>query len=117
MRKTDGIISVHGEKVTVDSEKFYDNLKLSLNYNGQDNEIGIYANAATCLKNAIIEIFESLYKGISVEFNDEIFGNIEEFLTWIYLDNNIELGIKKYRDFIEKVYNSVKKRGEGPQPG
>lgn len=52
-----------------------------------------------------------MHKGIHVKINGKIFKSAEGYLTWPYLDNNIELEIEKYKDFIERVDDSVKKRG------
>lgn len=110
MKKVDGIIDIYEDRTIINVEKFYDNLKLSLKYNGQDNEHAIYANGETHFRNAIIEIFERLSAGSQVELRNRLFSNSEDFFNWIYSENNIELGIEKHKKFIDEIYDYIRKR-------
>ncbi len=111
MRETGGIIDVYESKIMINREKFYDNLKLSLKYDGQDDEFGIYAHGTTCFRNTIIEIFECLEKRICVELNNELFRETEDFLKWIYSEQNKQLGIEKHKEFIDRVDATIKEKG------
>ncbi len=111
MRETGEIINISENTIKINREKFYDNLKLSLKYNGQDDEYGIYANGITYFKNTVLEVFEHLNKKICVNLDNKSFSKMEDFLEWLYLESNLQLGIEKHKKFIDKAYNTIKERG------
>ncbi|WP_138202672.1 hypothetical protein [Haloimpatiens lingqiaonensis] len=111
MREVDKIVYITNNRITINIEKFYDNLKLSLKYNGQEDQFGIYAKGRGYFRNAILEMFESLNKGIYVYIDNQYFVGMESFKEWLYSDNNLQLGIIKHKEFIDIAYDTIKEKG------